>query len=261
MSSKEDKEKKFGIKLSASVIAGLVTFVCALIILLLLFILGLRADREALAESSMPEIQDVEEYYLEPDLIVDDNPGDENAEQIDNPAPQPLGEPDPAEVEQPVKTVVAKEEPKEKPKAADKNITTKKESPVKAAEPKPTAEEEKRLANVKGKFKSDNNGSSTGKDAATSGSGGDGVSASGNLNGRKMLNCSSWKVRLAQKTTVVVDVTVDAGGKTLSAVARKGAGTANLRKECEKMALTSTWTPKKGAPTAKGTITFTIVPR
>lgn len=253
--NKKENEKK------AAVWAAAATFVSALIILVLLFVLTVGSDRSLLASASIPEIQDDEEYFLEPELLVLDNPGNEDAENIDEAAPQPEGQPDPAPAEQPVRAVKVKEEVKEKPETNKAPlVATAKESDVKTSKKVLTAEEEKRIAEMQGKLKTENNGSSTGKTAAASGAGGDGISAVGNVNGRKWLGCTTWKVRLNQKTTVVVNVEVDADGKVTKAQAVSGGGSDNLRKECEKMAKTAKWTAKKGAATAKGTITFTIIP-
>ena len=244
----------------ASIIAAAVTFGAALIILVLLFVLGIGDTRRVLAETSMPEIQDDEEIYLEPELLVVDSPGDETEQLTDEAAPQTPGEPDPAEEEQPVRVVKNTEPPKETPVSnKPKLVSDTKESDLKTSTPKLTEEEEKRIASMSGKLKTDNNGSRTGKENANSGSGGDGVAASGSVNGRKMISCPTWKVRLTQKTTVKVNITVDAAGNVTSASAVSG-GTPNLRKECEKMAKGSKWTKKDGAAPASGTISFTITP-
>lgn len=245
----------------ARIIAAAVTFVFALVILLLLFILSVGGTRRALAESSMPEIQDDEEIFLEPDFLVVDDPGDEVPRTVDEAAPQPPGEPDPAENEQPVRVVRNPDPPKETPVAAKAPLVSSKEpSDVKAPAPKLTEEEEKRIASMSGKLKTDNNGSRTGRESAESGSGGDGVAASGSVNGRRMLSCPTWKVRLTQKTSVKVNITVDADGNVTSASAVSG-GTPNLRMECERMARGSKWTARAGAKPASGSITFTITPR
>lgn len=252
---RDRKERK------ASTIAAAVTFGAALVILLLLFILTVGDSRRALADASMPEIQDDEEIYLEPELLVVDNPGDEAEQTVDEAAPQPPGEPEPAEAEQPVRVVKNTEPPKETPVSNKPKLTAdRKESDVKTSTPKLSEEEEKRIASISGKLKSDNNGSRSGKESANSGSGGDGVAASGNVNGRKMISCPTWKVRLTQKTTVKVSITVDADGNVTAASAVSG-GTPNLRKECEKMAKGSKWTKKAGAKPASGTISFTITPQ
>lgn len=244
----------------AAIIAACVTFGFALIILVLLFVLNIGDSRRVLAEVSTPEMQDDEEIFLEPDFIVEDERGEEKAEDIDEAAPQPPGEPDPAQQEQPVKVVKNEKPPKEEPVSNKAELVSSKEkSDVKTSTPKLSAEEEKRLASMSGKLKSDNNGARNGKESANSGAGGDGISVQGSLNGRKMESCSSWKVRLTQKTTVKVSVTVNAEGNVTAATAISG-GTPNLRAQCEKMARTSKWTKKAGAAPASGTITFTISP-
>lgn len=244
-----------------SIIAAAVTFVVALVVILLLFFLSLDYDRRALAESSMPELQDDEEVYLEPDFLVVGDDGESDMETVEDAAPQTPGIPDPAEEEQPQRVVKNEEPPKEEPVSnKPKQVSTKTESDVKTSTPKLSKEEEKRIGSLQGKFKSDNNGSNTGKEAGVSGTGGTGFSTTGSLKGRKMLSCNTWKVILNQKTVVTVSVTVDADGNVTAASALSG-GSPNLRAQCEKMAKTSKWTKKEGAAPAKGTITFTITPK
>lgn len=241
-------------------IAAAVTFGVALVVLVLLFVMTVGDTRRALAENSMPEIQEDEEIFLDPELLVIDNPGDEQPAETQEAAPQTPGTPDPAESEQPERVVKNPEPPKEKPVSnKPKLVADNKESDVKTSTPKLTEEEEKRIAAMSGKLKSDNNGSATGKESAASGSGGDGVAAMGSVNGRKMLSCPTWTLRLSQKTTVHVNITVNAEGNVTSASAV--GGTPNLRKECEKMARQSKWTKKEGSAPVTGTITFTITPR
>lgn len=255
MNPKDPRERK------ASIVAAAVTFGAALIILVFLFVISIGSSREMMASVSTPEIQDNEEIFLEPELLVVDNPGDEDVETVDEPAPQTPGLPDPAEEEQKVRVVKNNEKPKEQPVSSKpKEVSTPKESDAKTSTPKLSAEDEKRIASAQGKFKTDNNGSTTGKNSANSGSGGNGVSAEGNVNGRTMEYCPTWKVRLTQKTTVKVSITVNAEGKVTAASAISG-GTPNLRKECEKMALKSRWTKKEGAKPASGTISFEITPQ
>lgn len=245
----------------ARIIAACVTFGVALVVLVLLFVLSIGGTRGELAAESQPEIEDNEEIFLEPELLVVDNPGDTEELTVDEAAPQPPGEPDPAEEEQPVRVVKNPEPPKEEPKTnKPKQVSTPKESDVKTSTPKLSEEEEKRLASMQGKLKTDNNGSRTGQESGNSGSGATGISTTGSVNGRKMLSCPTWKVRLTQKTTVKVDITVDADGNVTKATAVSG-GTPNLRKECEKMAKGSKWTAKQGAAPASGTISFTITPQ
>ena len=236
------------------------TFGVAITVLVLLFVMTIGDTRRALAESSMPEIQDDEEIFLDPELLVIDNPGDAQPTETEEPAPQPPGQPDPAETEQPLKTIKATEEPQEPPVTNKaKNVADNKESDVKSAAPKLSKEDEKRIAAMSGKLKTDNNGAPNGKEAAASGSGGDGVALQGVVNGRKMLSCPTWKLKVTQKNTVVVEITVNSEGAVTAANAVAG-GTPNLRKECEKMALRSKWTKSEGSKPVKGKITFTIMP-
>lgn len=246
----------------ASVIAASITFGAALVILVLLFVLTVGSDRRMLSESSMPEIQDDEEIFLDPDLMIVDHPGEEDAEEeIAEAARQPMGEPDPAPEEQPVKVVKNTEIPKEEP-VTNKNklVSTDRPADVKTSTPKVSEEDEKRLASVTGKFKSDNNGSNTSHTEGTGSVAADGkLSGKGN-NGRTMLSCPRQTVRASQKVTVTVQVTVDAGGNVKSARAVSG-GNSEQRASCEQMARKSKWTPQSGAADATGTITFTINPR
>ena len=243
----------------AAIIAALVTFGVALVTLVLLFTLSLKFDREALAEASIPEIQDDEEYFLEPEFIPIEEPGDTKIQEEQEAAPQPPGEPDPAPEEQPqsvVKNLVPPPEPPvtNKPKL----VSTTKESPVKTSTPKVNTEEDKRVASVAGKFKSENNGSRNGTETAASGTGGAGLATVGSVNGRKMLSCPTWPVRMQQqKTTIRVNITVNADGSVIQANAVSG-GTPELRAECVKMARGSKWSKAEGAPNAVGSITFTI---
>lgn len=255
MEWKDARERK------ASIIAAAVTFGVALLILVLLFILTVGNDRRALADASSPELPAEEEIFLDPDFLVIDNPGVEDTQSIDDAAPQSPGEPDPAPEEQPVRVVKNPEPPKEPPVSQKpKQVSTPQESDVKTSTPKLTEEEEKRIASMQGKLKSENNGSRSGKETAASGPGGDGISMQGNINGRKMLSCPTWKLKLTQKTTIRVNITVDADGNVTSATAVSG-GTPNLRAQCEKMARGSKWTKKAGAAPTSGYISFTIVPQ
>ena len=244
----------------ASRIAAAVTFVIALIILLLLFSLSLNYDREALATSSMPEIQD-EEVYLEPEIMQIDEPGDLHAEEVEESAPQTPGEPDPGETEQPERVVKNTEKNPEPPVSnKPKLVSSNQPSEVKTSTPKVNTQDEKRIASLSGKFKSDNNGSQTGKESGASGTGGVGVSKLGNVNGRRMLSCPTSIVTLNQTTTIRVEITVNAAGNVTRAKAVSG-GTPSLRSACEGWARGSKWSAAPGAPDATGSITFTITPK
>lgn len=247
-----------------AIIAAAVTFMVALLLLLLLFFKGLRYDREALAETSIPEMQDDEEIFLEPEILVVGNEGESELDEPEEAAPQPPGEPDPVEeVEQPKQVVKNLEPPKEEPVSTKPKLVAqeKTESDVKTSTPKVSAEEEQRIASMQGKFKSDNNGARNGQEGAVASTGGNGVSTSGTLKGRSMLSCPKKKVQLNAKTTVTVNVTVDANGNVTNASFKSGGGSATLRQQCVEMARGSKWTAQPGAAPATGTITFTITPQ
>lgn len=244
-----------------SIIAALITFGVALVILVLLFVLTVGDDRRMLAETSIPEIQDDEEIFLDPDLLIVDNAGEEDTEEeIPETSRQPMGEPDPAPEEQPVKVVENPEIPKDQPVTNNtKLVSSEKTSDVKTSTPKVSEEDEKRLASVSGKFKTDNNGSNT-SHAEGAGS----VSATGTLSGkgshgRTMLSCPRQTVKASQKVTVTVEIKVDAMGNVTNARATSG-GNSEQRAQCERMARKSKWTPQAGAAEEKGRITFTINP-
>ena len=73
-----------------AIAAGL-TFIVALIILLTLFFGGISWDRQALAESSTPELMPPEELFIEPELV---ELGEEVAVNHDKPAPTLMGAPE-----------------------------------------------------------------------------------------------------------------------------------------------------------------------
>ena len=251
----------------AAIIAAAITFVAALVILVLLFVLSVGSDdRRMMSEVSVPEMQDDEEIFLEPELLDMSEPGDELTEediQEEEAAPQPPGEPDPAEVEQPQR-VVKNEVPPEEPPVSNKPklVSTKEPSDVKTSTPKLSAEEEKRIAAIGGKLKTDNNGSRTGNESAETGNGQAGMSSQGNLNGdkgRKMLSCPTSRPTLNRDYTIRVSVQVTADGNVKSAsLANSGGAPANLTSLCVDLAKKSKWTPKADAPIATGTIVFSL---
>ena len=247
----------------ASIRAGVITFGVALIVLVLLYVMTVGSDRAILAETSTPEFQDDEEIFLEPEMLVMEDPGEEVEEVIkDLPAPPAPGEPDPAETpeqEQPVRVVKNDIESPEPPVTTKPQlVSTPKESDVKTSTP-PLSDQEKRAASMKGKFVTDNNGSRNGVDGpvASVGETMGFAKPQGSVSGRSMLSCPTKKLTITQPTTIKVRIEVNADGRVTSATAISG-GTPLLRKECEQMARQSKWTKEAGAPLANGTITFHI---
>lgn len=246
MTSREKKDKA---------IAGGATLLIALAVLLMLLFTTLTWDRDALAENhKIEKPEEEEEIFLDPELL---NLGEENAVTHDEPAPNPLGEPEKAEKEN--DRLV---EPGENPKPAPpkpKLVSTEKESPVKTQEPTATDKERQHITSKMAKGFSSQNGKPDGKDGKN-GSGGQGEGIKGFARGRVFKGCPKPNVTLQHKVTVVVDVVVDEQGNVTSASARGGASS-EIRRACERAARQAKWSPKKGAGETRGSITFPITPR
>lgn len=259
-----------------ALIAASVTFVVALLLLLLLFLIPLsRGDRGALAQASIPETQDVEEIYLEPSLMeLEMAPhGDENAEDIDETAPQAPGEPDLAEEENLVLEVTA-DEPVEQPRQSDTpakteqnpEVTTQNTSPVAPTKPSIPGQHDSRLTTTGDNFKSDNNGSKSGTSASASGSGGNGSSAKGHVNGREFKGCDKITDWTGVAATVRVDIVVDAAGNTTGVTdiqTINGTASSSQKEACRKMAYSAKWdaASSKDAPDVTGYILFKLTPK
>lgn len=246
----------------ASVIAAAITFGVALVVLVLLFVLTVGDDRRILSETSIPEMQDDEEIFLEPDLLLDEPPGDEDGElDIPEETQQPPGEPDPAPQEQTERIVKNEEPPKEEPVTnKPKLVSTEKPSEVKTSTPKLSAEDEKRLASMQGKLKTDNNGDPTAKAESTGTVVATGKLSGKGAHGRSMLSFPRQTVKVSQKVVVTVQITVGENGNVKSAAAISG-GNSEQRAQCVQMARQSRWTPMPGSGDETGTITFTINPK
>ena len=111
-----------------------------------------------------------------------------------------------------------------------------------------------------------NNGTHDGIQTGTAGSStadGKGVSAAGTMGGGRSLKSinKSLQVKLSKPVVVKVEVTVDADGRSSHARCITPGVDASLRRKVEQQSNTARWTPKKGAPNATGTITWTIAPR
>lgn len=235
--------------------AALLTFLVALILLIVLFTGSVSWDREALAEASTPEMMEPDEpLFIEPELV---ELGEENAINHDKPAPAMKGEPEPAPDDH--AEII---EPGTKPDPAPpvpKVVTKKTESVLKVEEPSQTDKErQKATSSVANKF-SPKNGAAEGSDKGTSGAGGSGIGVSGNAHGRTFISCPKPDVALRHKTVVTVNVVIDAEGNVTEASAT-GSADAAIRKKCEAAARRAKWSAKKGATTTRGSITFTITP-
>lgn len=239
-----------------SMIASAVTFVAMLLIFLFLFFGAYSFSRELLAQESIPEIQpEEEELFLQPEILKD--LGEEHAMHHDAPAPAFKGEPEPSKTDN-TKLVVPGKNPKPAP-PVDRLVDSKKENDVKSTEPSITKEEKQKVTSSVAKGFSGRNGAVEGKNG-TDGAGGTGMGIHGVASGRTFKGCPTPDVYLRHKTTVRVNVVIDADGNVISASASGGAS-AQIRRACEQAARGAKWSAKKGAGETRGTITFTITPR
>lgn len=241
------------------VVAGLATVIILALIFLWLFLGSLRWDSLALthtAQANQPPEE--EEFFIEPEILEDK--GEEDAPEIadQQEAPAEQGEPEKAETESD-KTIVRGENPNPAPQR-EKPVVQKQPSPVKAVEPPKTDKKESKVSSKMAKGFSGKNGKAGGK-AGGFGTGGTGTaSVKGVSRGRQMLSCPKPSVALKNKVTITVTISVREDGTVASAKASGGAER-YLLKACEDAARKSKWTPKVGAGTVSGTITFTITPK
>lgn len=243
----------------SQIIAGAVTLVAALLLLLALFFGGMGWDKSELASDSVPEEPD-EELFIEPEMLeVNAGDPDEDSRTAVEPEPKPAGEPEKAD--EPKDELVPETESVKPSKSTEKLVTQKKPSPVKAQEPEKKKDKEPSRISSKmgGKFSSKNGDG--GKQGAN-GSGGAGEGVNGKLRGRSFISCSLPKVRLRSKLVVVVSVEVDDAGKVVSAaISSSGGASAEIQNKCVASARTARWSAKEGAPLARGSLTFTLVPK
>lgn len=239
-----------------SLIAVAVTLFVTVLMVLALMFGGITYD-EQLAKASIPEMQDEEEIFLEPELLeMNKTIGEEDAVNNDAPAAEVKGEPVPAETEQSHTQIKGTNE--NPAPNVHEHITQAEESSVQTITPS-KKEEEKVASSMAGKFSS-KPGAAEGKFDSTSGSGGTGSGVTGKMSGRQFLGCPLPDVSLSHKVVVTVSITVDADGKVTSATA-SGAADRSIRKKCEEAAMKAKWSAKKGTPSTRGSITFTIIPK
>ena len=240
-----------------SLIAAFVTFVATGLLLVWLLVATLRYDERMAASTQNPQLEE-DEIFLDPELLLQTHQsvGEPDAADNDAPAPEVKGEPAPAPVEQ-THTVISGENTVPSPEQT--LITSSEESPVQTVAPDRKKEDEKVATSMAGKFSS-KPGSVQGKFDSPGGSDGVGSGVSGKMSGRQFLGCPLPDVSLAHKTTVTVSITVDAEGKVMTATA-SGAATREIRRKCEQAAMQARWSAKKGAPSTRGSLTFTIIPK
>lgn len=240
-----------------SLIAAIVTFLAVGLLLVWLLVATLHYDERMAASFQNPQLEE-DEIFLDPDLLLDNKKsiGEPDATDNDAPAPEVKGEPAPAPVEQ---THTVNTGDNTVPSAEQELINSAKESQVQTVAPDRKKEEAKVATSMAGKFKS-NPGSVQGKFDSPGGSDGAGSGVSGKMSGRQFLGCPLPDVSLAHKTTVTVSITVDAEGRVMTATA-SGAATREIRRKCEQAAMQARWSEKKGVPSTRGSLTFTIIPK
>lgn len=240
------------------IIAGAVTFVVAALIILLLFCCGLRMDRRQLAADSIAEEAE-EPLFIEPELLTEPGETLEEAATQQEAAPTPSGLPEKAETE--VKENITKaDNPKPNP-STEKVITQKQPSPVTTVKPSDKEKEESQITSKVGNAFGAKNGTTEGKHGS-SGSGGAGEGVSGKLNGRSFMGCTLPRVQLKSTYVVKISVTVDETGHvTAATVSSAGGASQDILTKCVAAARTARWSEKPGAADARGTLTFTLVPK
>ena len=235
------------------ILAGALTLLCVLLILLGLFYGSVRWDRAMLAEVSTPEIMEDEPIFIEPYLTTF---GEEDADAYEAPTESMQGDPIPAEVPQPRVDntgTVKKTTPTPAP-------PVKSEKPEVSPELKNSEKERKAAADAVASVFGSGSGSAKNASEGASGAGGTGtLGISGTAHGRTFLNCPLPDVKLRHKTIVTVNVVIDAAGNVTEAKA-SGSADASIRRKCEEAARKAKWSAKKGASDTRGSITFTITP-
>ena len=240
-----------------SLIAAIVTFLTIALVIVWLLLTTLRYNEKTEGHAEFPMLEE-DEIFLDPELLIDNKQsiGEPDAVANENPAAEIQGMPVPAQTEQ-THTVVSGDQMTPAPNQT--LISSAEESPMETAASEKKKEEAKVAASMEGKFNM-KPGAIKGKFDSTGGSDGESAGVVGKMNGRQFLGCPLPDVTLAHKTTVTVSITVDDAGKVMTATA-SGAASREIRKKCEAAAMQAKWSAKKGAPSTRGSITFTIIPK
>lgn len=242
-----------------SLIAALVTLIVALAVFLFLFFGEFGFSRSDMAAASTPEIGEEEELFLEPEILqARDDVGEPESDENTQAAPEALGEPEPEEPTEPVRIPEVKGPSEKKTPPTDPLVTQQKESPVKSTPP--SSKETKKVSDPAANAFSPHNGKNSGK-AGSAGAGGSGSGIRGTANGWTFQGCPTPSVKLPNKVTVTVSVTVNEKGIVTSAKASGASPEINLK--CEEAAKKARWSPNdpNNRRKATGTITFPIYPQ
>lgn len=219
--------------------------------------LGLFTAKINWTPDNPPPTPDREETDLlfEPELM---DLGEETPQTKSQAAPAIKGKPNPAsenKVKTPERLPAKNKNPKPQQPDAASTLESKLKKEKEAAEQKEAKQATSSLAS---KF-SKTNGTTDGKTATSDGAGAQGIGVSGDARGRTFISCPKPDVSLRHKTVVKVNIAIDAEGRVTEATA-SGSADMTLRRKCEAAAMQARWSPKKGAASTRGSITFTITP-
>ncbi len=236
-------------------IATGVTILFALLLFVMLYWGEIGFSRAEMAAAATPEIAAEEELFIEPELVDVGEPSSPTEREA---APEALGEPDPKPQPEEVRIPEVKGESQVKTPPTEKLVTQKDPSPVKATEP--SSKQTAKVSDPTAAAFSPNNGKQSGK-SGSAGAGGTSTGTKGTANGWTFRGCPAPNVKLSNKVTVTVRVTVDEKGKVKSAKA--SGATPEINAACERAARQASWEPSdpSNRRTATGTITFTIQPK
>lgn len=238
-----------------------VTVVAALLLLLLLW--GVKmpshdpapvAGNEEISVFIPP--QDDEPEFIEPIL---EDAGQHTDINQDSPDAAPSGEPDLSET---VADKLVVNGPNPTPNKENEPLAaTTAPSQAKTATPSPKDSPDSRIAGEMKNSFSAHNGRSDGKaDASGTALQGNGQGVAGVLgNGRKLEWNPTMSVSITRTTVVTVTVMVRADGTVSKAYNPRG-GNPSLQSKVLAASEKTKWTPKPGAPEARGTLTWTFQP-
>ena len=249
---------------SPQIIAAAVTVLAAFGLLVFLWFTYVGQDREELAASSIPEEPDLEEVYIEPEMLTPEPADDaeEEADESEEAAPEALGLPEKTPEPPVEKQVAATHSEQPKPTKSNQNLASqRKPSPVRTQPATTNPKPDSRIASQMGAQFNANNGSTSGRHGSA-GSGGSGTSVSSQgITGRTFRGFTG-KVRSDKpfKASVRIRVTVDASGKVTAASLISAGGAPNaIAQQCVAWARRCSWSAKPGAADAQGVITYNVV--
>ena len=243
----------------------------AFALLLALLLLGVHLDLarhkpappgETLAMADLEEEEIMEEErVIEPEIA---DLGDPETDLRDEDAPMPQGEPDQSEVKND-KLVVNGPNPKANDES-EKLVATRRQSDSKTTPPSRKEEPDQRITGMRNKF-SPKNGKTEGQgQTAASGQGGRGAGLHGVMNGgRKLLNNPTFSdYKITKQNRVIVTVIVLANGTVEPGSSQISQTTysvdSDIRAKIKQYSERTKWTPKEGAPKARATLTWTLMP-